>query len=47
MHGRIGDRSRIGHADAIKTQRARFADQLLFEINGSELDWCVQKSRST
>ena len=43
----ICEYSRIGNADAIETQRARFVCERGPQIGGSELDGGVQKSRST
>jgi hypothetical protein len=43
----IRNRSRIGDADAIETERERLVGELLFQSGGRKLDCLVQKSRST
>jgi hypothetical protein len=43
----IRDRTRIGDADAIESERARFMDKRCLQIGGRKLEGCVQKSRST
>jgi hypothetical protein len=43
----IRDRTRIGDADAIETERARLMDKRGLQIGGRKLEGCVQKSRST
>jgi hypothetical protein len=43
----IRDRARIGDADAIESERARFMDKCGLQIGWRKLEGCVQKSRST
>jgi hypothetical protein len=47
MPARVRKHIRIGHAEAIEPQRARLAGQRGLQIGVSELDGCIQKSRST
>ena len=43
----IADRAGIGHADAIETERLRFALERGLQVISGESDVLVQKSRST
>jgi hypothetical protein len=47
MFSGVADSLGIGHADAIETERLRFAGERGLQIGTGEFDGLVQKSRST
>ena len=47
MFSGLADRVRVGDADAVEAERARFARERGLQVVGGEFDGLVQKSRST